>query len=101
MTGSSYTNSHVNEGFDGNANYPKPVDTSPDIAHQPARLSNVYHLADDGEDHTYHELSEPAQSRLSPSGQQGGNTDEDNYYHTLTNDDLDGVPSTALSASGK
>ena len=101
MTGSSYTNSHVNESSDGNANYPKPVGTSSDIAHQPARLSNVYHLADDADDHTYHELSEPAQSRLSPSGQQGGNTDEDNYYHTLTNDNLDEVPPTALSASGK
>ena len=66
-----------------------------------ASSSNVYHLADDAEDHTYHELSEPAQSELPPSGNQDTNTDEDNYYHTLTNDDVDEVPPTTVSASGK
>ena len=72
MTGSSYRN----------VNHPKH--TSSDMSHQPPKVSDVYSLADNLEDHTYHEPSIPTKPGLSSSVQQGKNTDKANNYHTVS-----------------
>ena len=77
-------------------------DLNPNVSNrQTTRASNVYSLADNLEDHTYHELSGPRQSGLSSTVQQNRNTDGSNYYHTLTDDDLDGAPSATPPHGGK